>query len=350
MSDEEDTPSFVTPTLAGAATYLGTPAATEHVLGLPYMAAKMMQSGVPIEAEFGTPLQRLAEFTRDEVRAIRDFAQSRGVTAPIVAGSRAVAGGEGYYMSPSPIDRLLSKLRNEPLPPSHIGLTRTSLPQAMHEIGHASPIMGSERARDVFGALAHLLGQDSASGKAIRLGIASSVLAPPGEDASGVRRFVYDNAPALVGATMAPQLAEEARASFHALRGARRHGVGVGRAIAELAPALGTYVAGAAAPVIATILAKHVVQALRARQAEQNQAKTAGAEARASGALRTSASAAWRVGANPPKPKSSRPSSRPGAGASDRTPAKPPSKTSFYKDLISTLYNPQRGFRLATPD
>lgn len=149
---------------------------------------------------------------------------------------------------------------------------------------------------------------------------------------------------------MLPELLEEGRASLKALQGSREYGPGMLRTLAELAPALGTYVASAAAPVLATILAKHVVAALR-NSAKPPEEKTAAqgdpVAVKTPGVLKATAASAWKVGMNPPKPKTIGPAQHLGAEAMGRAPAKPPSKTSFYNDLLSTLYNPQRGSRLA---
>lgn len=75
--------------------------------------------------------------------------------------------------------------------------------------------------------------------------------------------------------------------------------------------------------------------------------KTAGAEVRAPGLLRQSVSAAWRMHPPSVKPKTTRPNTNPGARSQDMTKLKPPSNRSYHKDLIKSLHNPQRGFRIA---
>lgn len=358
MADENNT---VEPALAGAAVYQGLPIIAGPVLSdLPHTLATLVASGNKIDAPMGTPLSRIAEFTRAEVDAIKGFARQQGVTIPIVAGG---PGGEGAMMvdNAGPLRKLLLRITGE-LPAGtpdvvpHIALNQASVPHALHEIGHASPIAGSDRLRRIFQGLGKAIGQGSMTGNVLRAAIAGNVFAPPDENASGVRRFVYDQAPALVGATMVPELLEEGRASLKALRGARQFGPGIGRTLLELVPAYGTYVAGAAAPVLATILAKRIVQALRKRNAsptaapeEKNASAAPGAEVKAPGVLRASAASAWKIGENPPKPKTIGPNSNIGSSAAGRAPAKPPSKTAYYKDMLDTLYNPQRGSRLATP-
>jgi hypothetical protein len=325
----------------------------------PTAVYKFMQSGAPIAAEAGTPLQRLAEFTRSEVNAIRDFAQQQGVNVPIVATGPGFE--SGYFSdSPGPLRTLMMRLRGvsgddiREITP-HIGLSQSSVPAAMHEIGHATPIAGSDTLRRLFQGLAKGLGSSSTLGHAVRAGIAMSALAPPDDDSSAAHKFVYNNAPALVAATMVPELAEEARASYHALRGAGDAGVSPLKMLAELGPGFATYLAAAAAPVVATVFARKIVDALRsAAQAKHDQEKTSaampGAEVKAPGALRASADSAWRVGGNPPKPKTIPPATMgaTGAPAKAREQAKPPSKQGFYTDMLSSLYNPGRGARLAT--
>jgi hypothetical protein len=355
VDDEQEEKPLVPPGLVGAAVYEGLPIVMAPLLSdVPHGLAKLVMSGEPIDADFGTPINRLAEFTRAEVDSIQRFAKSNNVTIPIVAAGPGLE--SGYHIdSEGPLRRLLSKIigdqdAGDVVP--HIGLNRSSVPHAMHEIGHASPIAGSSDVRRAFQSLGRTLGQGSTIGNLLRAAIAGNALAPPDENTSDTRRFMYDNAPALVGATMVPELIEEGRASLKALQGANEYGPGVMRTIAELAPAFGTYVASAAAPVIATMLAKHVVAALRG-QVPPAEPKTAapmpGQEVKAPGMLRSSASSAWKVGVSPPKPKTIEPDARIGDKARSREPAKPPSKTSYYKDMLSSLYNPQRGSRLAVP-
>lgn len=367
MDDERDQQEDVagelgvSPALAAAAAFEGLPRVLSPVLGdAPHGLAKLLMSGKPIESDIGTPLKRLSEFTRAEAQDVADFARKSGVTLPIVA---AGPGFESGYMldQPGPIRRLLMRIvgENPGEVTPHIGLSRASVPQAFHEIGHASPIAGSHDLRRALQSLGKTLGTGSSIGHMVRAGLASSTVLPPTDGGSSVHRFLFDNAPALVAATTAPELIEEARASYKALQGLRQSGYGTGRAVAELAPAFGTYLAAAAAPVLATILAKRLVAALRgaAKQRQEERAEAleekvgaaaAGAEVKAPGALRSSASSAWHMGTNPPKPKSIGPGQI-GTPAKERAQAKPPSKTAFYKDMLQSLYNPTRGSRLATP-
>ena len=352
MSDEDersDERPSVSPMLAGMAAYEGLPILAAPLLGdVPYGLAKLVMSGEPIQAKYNTPISQLAEFSRSEARAIRDFAERQGVTLPIVAAGPGR--DSGYMYDPAkPIQRLIDRLSGESSRPPHIGLASSSVPHAMHEIGHATPLAGSDTLRRTFQSLGNVLSQGSMIGNLIRSGLVANALIPPGEDASDTRRFLYENAPAAVGATLLPELAEEGRASYHAIRGAGKYGPGVLRTVAELTPAFGTYLAAAAAPIIATVLAKRIAEALRHRgETPKTAAPMAGAEVKAPGLLRTGASSAWHIGESPPKPKTISPAARIGTEGRERAAAKPPSKTSFYKDLLESLYNPQRGSRLAT--
>lgn len=343
----------VAPALAGAAVYQGLPSVLDPLLRTaPLGLAELAATGRPLSAEYGTPLRQLAEFSRDEIRTIQRFARESGVKVPIMRGA---IDQTGYYVQEAPafvkrVVGLLSPKVLTELPPEHIGLARASVPQALHEIGHATPILGNPEFSRAARWAGNVMGQTSPIGNALRILLASSILAPPGEDASGTRQFFYDYAPELVGATMVPQLIEEGRASAHALAGARRQGYGALRAARELVPNYGTYLAGAAAPVLATLIAKRVVKALRKRKEgeEKTSAAKPGTEVKAPGLLRVGASSAW-YGGGAPKPKSVNPTTKEDAPAKAPAPAKPPSKQAFYHDMLSSLYNPGRGFRLANP-
>jgi hypothetical protein len=369
MDDETNTGAFerdrelkkelgVSPALAGAAAYEGIPMVTRHLLhDVPIGLSGLLASGGELAAEPGTPLKQIAEFTRAEVKAMQNFARESGVKVPIVAGLEPSLrkAKVGYFMDPDlpslKLRRLIDRLIGgapEALHGSHVGLARASVPHALHEIGHAAPILGSHKARQIVQDVGSLMGR-GLPGTLSRYALVGNVLAPPDEDASGARQFAYEHAPALVGATFLPELAEEMRASGRAIAGARRHGVGTLKAIKELAPAFGTYAAAAAAPVLATLIAKNLVKALHERGEEKQAAARAGAEVKAPGALRRSATAAWHIGGRtPPKPKTIKPDSRLDATARGRSQANPPSNRAYYKDLLESLYNPQRGFRLAT--
>lgn len=360
----------VSPSQLAGATFIGMP----HLLsplteGIPAALSKALRDGRPIpESRAGLPVSLISEFTREEAKAIRDFAKAQGVKVPIVGG---LAGqGVDYFMDDhEPLGERAKKTlkgvarglglseedgrpRRAKRAPAHIGLTTTGLPTAFHEIGHASPVGGSHAARRALQDAAHL--SKGAPGTIARGLIASNVLVPPDEDASISRKALYEGAPALVAATHLPELAEEGRASYHALRGARRHGVGTLRAIKDLAPAFATYLGPAAGAAFATEAAKRLVMALSEGAEAKEQIKTSSevdlpdpSNLRASGALRARMSSAWRVGGSPPKPKSKRPRTSRHPKPTGMPKASPPSNYQYHKDLLSSLYNPQRGFRTA---
>lgn len=359
--EEDDGPSDaqvlgVRPELAASAAFAGLPIVLSPVTSqIPNTLFDLVESGVPIKERFQTPISELAAFTKDEVKKIQGFAAERGVTVPILAGDKTV-GSSYFYEGENPIKKLLGSLfrkaPTDPIPP-HIGLRSTSIPGALHEIGHASPVLGSNALRKVLGTSASHLGAGSTVGTILRAALASNALRRIDEDSSKTDRLLHDYAPHMVGATFAPQLLEEGRATVSALRGSRKYGPGVMRTLAELTPAYATYLGAAAAPVLATILAKKLVKVMRDaadEQREKTAAATPGSEVKAPGALRVGASSAWRIGGQtPPKPKSIKPNQIQGQQAKTRATAKPPSNQKYYKDLLESLYNPQRGYRLATP-
>lgn len=342
----------VSPALAGAAVYQGLPMVTRHLSrDIPNGLTNLLSNGKPISTPGGFPLGWIAEFSRKEVDIIRSFAKEQNVKIPIVAsllenmkGERASYFADQDFISDKISDAVRRMMGKKPVPKgiAHIGLGSTSLPTAFHEIGHASPVGKSHLARKILQESGGLLSQ-GLPGNLVRGGIAAQVLSPIDEDSSTARRFAYNHAPALVGATFLPELAEEARATTKAVRGARRHGIGIGTTLKELLPAISTYAAPAIASVVATMLAKKVVEALHARTEE----KTAGIKA--PGILRTGASSAWHIGGKtPPKPKSIKPNTGDlGGSAKTRAPAKPPSNKAYHKDMLASLYNPGRGSRLS---
>jgi len=324
------------------------------------------QQGYPaMLSEAATPLEEIASFTRKEVQDLTAFAASKGVTAKIMAGGPQLAGNAYYYKGdprlssivdsgPAAMAAASESLRKRGIvggPMEHIGIGSSSTPMVMHEIGHATPILGSTKLRDAFNALANLSG--GLPGNAVRALLMANAIAQPGEDESGARAFARDHAAALIAGSSAPHLLEEARATGHALRGARQFGPGVSATARELVPAFGTYAARAAAPVLATLIAQRLMEFLRSRkteeQAEKQAAPTAGKEVQSPGILRASASSAWHTGLSAPKPKTTKPNTNPSARAKDTPTAKPPSKTAYYTDTIKSLNNPQRGFRGAKP-
>jgi hypothetical protein len=323
---DEPAPEFEQSTLPGVATMLAALVAGKRLKG----AVGNMATSVPdVVAEAGTPLSELAEFTRKEVEDLTSFAASRGVTANMVAGDLGKDVGRGSYF-----DRAKNK----------IGIRRGSVPEVMHEIGHATPIGGSSSLRNVWQNIATVLG--GKPGDLARALLIANALSPDSEDSDG-RAFASDHAPGLIAATYAPELIEESRATAGALMGARRFGPGVAATARQLLPHLGTYAAHAASPVLGTLLAQKVMEALRNRGEEKKAEVTAGKEVQSPGILRAPASSAWHMGVSVPKPKSIKPNSSPTARAKETPKAKPPSKTAYFSDVVKTLNNPQRGFRQA---
>lgn len=351
--DEKDKEVYralgISPAVAGTAAYLGSEKLTSQLGEIPMSLAKAVEerTSIPIKSKKGTPLQEIAEFTRREAETIRDFAKAQGVKVPILAAPDAKS---AYFaFEKLPLGGLLTP--GEYITPrAHIGLRRTSLPSAMHEIGHASPVFGSHRLRRGLQNIARMFrpaghgGPGGLPGEISRGALLANTVLKPSEESSKLRQVAYEHAPLLVGATFAPELIEEGRATAKALRGAQKAGVPMSKMLAELAPSFGTYVARAAAPILATVFAKKLVEALHSA-AKENE-KTA--EVRAPGLLRTPASAAWRIGGTPPKPKTTNPKWGPTSKAKIMEPAKPPSNQAYYHDLLDSLYNPSRGIRLAT--
>jgi hypothetical protein len=332
--------------LAGAAAYAKTPSVLEPVTQPLQDVLERRVTGVPIKAKMGTPLEQLAEFTRREAETIKAFAAERGVTAPIVAAGPKEP-MSFFAQERGGLDALYDdwKKRTGPKPVSHIGLTRTSVPQAFHEIGHAAPIAGSHGARRGFQSVVGHMGKGSRFGTALRGLLLANVLVPPGLKSGELRHKAYEYAPHIMGASVAPGLIEEARASTQAIMGAKKHGVGAQKAMRELLPAFATHAAKAVTPVLAVLVAKKLVQLL-GKGAEKKAAAIPAAAPKAPGALRVPASAAWYPAASPPKPKSIRPSRNPALRAKETPVAKPSSKTAFYRDMIESLHNPGRGARI----
>jgi hypothetical protein len=350
MSDEDR--SVLQP-IVGSAAYATSYAGLGAAAIKPMMSLmERANSGVPITAGAGTPLASIAEFSREEVKAIQAFAEQRGVKVPII--SSLMPNASYYYQAGNLTDKVkdgAKKIMGQSIvrPASHIGLASTDLPTAFHEVGHAG---GNRTLRKTMFNLSTIAG--GTPGHLLRLGLLGHAITEPEEDASKTRKFLHENAPALVAASHAPQLAEELRASSSAVRGARRHGVGALKSLKVLLPAFGTYAGNAGASVAAMMIAQKIVHALRDRAAarEEDQEKTSaakqGVEVKSSGALRTPASAAWRIGGRtPPKPKSIKPNTHElGAPAKTRMAAKPPSNKDYFKDTLQSLYNPGRGYRL----
>lgn len=342
----KESPLGFSPEAAGLAASAGHTALTEGLLGTPLVGlSQLLQGGKDISEHAGTPISWLSEFSGQEARAIKDFAKAQGVKIPMIAAPSS------YYMPESMLGKQLTKwFPKLEVAPAHIGLASTALPTAFHEIGHASPVAGSNRLRDIWHAIAGTLGH-SPVGQGLRLGLIANLAAPIDEETSKARRFAADYAPHLIGATLVPTIAEEARASAKAIAASKKYGPGVLGAVKNLLPAFGTHLVGAAAPVMAAIMTKKLVDVLRKAEEqkilEKESAAMPGTEVKAPGALRLPASSAWNIGAAPAKPKTVQPSAARTNQAKSVTKANPPSKRSYYRDLITSLHNPQRGFRLA---
>lgn len=322
--------------LGGGAAYMAMPSLLSPLTEMPGQHYDAMAARRPIMSPVNTQLQDLAEFTRAEVQAIQDFARKQGVTAPILS---AGPGAPSSFVEAQPLAGKINR----------IGLGRASVPSAMHEIGHASPILGSTKLRDtsfIANAMAKGL-----PGKILRGAILANILRGKSEGDSELADKAYDYAPALMGATYAPMLLEEARATGHAIKGGRAIGKGL-ETFKELMPGYGTYAAKALTPVLAALVAKKVVEALRNMnrgEGQEKEASTVGAEVKAPGILREGASAAWRMSPPSTKPKTTKPSTNPSVRAKESATLKPPSSRSYYKDMIESLHNPQRGFRITKP-
>lgn len=252
------------PAAAKALALLG-PAALRPLLAAgPYRLFRHFESGQRLPTvQYGEPIAESSTFTADELRRVGDFARAQKVNVPIRAGAHSA------HLPDSPLTRglrkIVAKAETQPevapfraaLEP-HIELSSTSVPVAMHEIGHATrPTLG--QAWRGFVDSRNLLGL-------ARPFIALKALTPPDEDSSATKKFVYNHAPALMAATSLPTLLEEGRASMHALRGAREFGPGVAQALKELVPAYGTYVGAAAAPALAVALAQRLAKHLSERR------------------------------------------------------------------------------------
>lgn len=270
---------------------------------------------------WGRPFYYDEAFGSDDVKKIQGFAKEQLGKRNVPIVSWPVAG----YDSTNDL----------------IGLADNSVPTAFHEIGHATRvskrnIVNKAIDRAYFASM-------GTPGAIARAAAVAAYAIPEDKPAWAI--------PAILAAS-APTLGEEARATYHAFRGGARHGVPIGRTIRSVAPAYGTYLAAyAGAPIIGAMLARTVLNSLRGSGRValpvpgETPEKTAAA-IRASGQLRASASSAWKAGVGAPKPKNRKPAK--GSAVAKSTPkAQPPAKSSFYKDMLESLYNPSRGFRAA---
>lgn len=364
------------PRAAVAAAYAGAPALTNAMLvGMPGKLTNLLRSGQAIDAEYGTPIEDIAAFSKQDVGAIRAFAAEKGVDVPIVAEGGILGGNSGAVPAPSRLNEILAGLSGRELPESHIALDSTSVPAAMHEIGHLAPASKSKLLSALYGEAKQDLSPRGPIGHIARGAVAVNAFAPPGEGASRTRRFAYDHAPELVGATYLPELIEEGRATAQAVMGAKKYGPGAAAALRELLPAFGTYLGGAASAVLATLLAKKLGKTLSDHVNEQKDAheheKTGGDplyglgrgvlakvaaglkmpvhEVESPGALRAGAASAWRIGGAAPKPKTTTPSGGGRSHAKSMPTPKPPSNHAYHQDTIKSMNDPARGARLSKP-
>lgn len=338
--------------LAGGAAYAKMPDILAPITKLPLDILESRRTGVPIAAELGTPLEQLAEFTRQEANTLKAFAAEQGVKVPIVAAGPEDLGRSYFAQERGGVHSLYDKLRGRTVksPVSYIGLGQSSMPSAMHEIGHASPILGSHSARRGFQSILGPLGHTTPAMKGLRAALLANVLMPPKEKIRGTegalgkaRHAAYEHAPAVVAATVAPQLLEEARASMHALRGAQRHGIGTEKALRELVPAFASHAAKAVTPVLAILVAKKLSQFLGGTE---KTSAAAPAPPKPEKQLKKPPSTAWPSMGSAPKPKTDRPSTSPSHHAKGRAPAKPRLPTKFYSDMMKQLRG--GGARIAT--
>lgn len=151
-----------------------------------------------------------------------------------------------------------------------------------------------------------------------------------------------DVAPFIAGAGTLPELLEEGRASAHAIRGiGKAEGAREAlKAVGKLAPAWGTYAAGAVPAILAPIVATAVWKHLQGQDKEAA-AKPKPVQIKTEGLKRTPITRAKAYAPSPPKPRTSKP------GKIGDAPAKPPSKAAWLKEQSEQIRNPQKGTRFA---
>jgi len=362
----ESDKKLVHPNVLPAAALVGAGGIADAVAALRAKAPDTFGMGPLIKTRTrGFPIEKTRELRKKDLDILSRFAKKHSVTAPILTPLLGNRTGNSYYFDPKIIFN--RKVRSIP---EHIGLGRASVPIALHELGHGSPILKSVKLRRGLHTLATGAGLGSGAGTLVRTLLIGAALMGPGDKEDGIRKQIYENAPVITAATLAPQLAEEARASIKALGGASRSGIRMWEIAKVLGPAFGSYLVGAAFPILATALAKHLGKRHPHKAKDDSVSKLEKTGAKSlrppkkitvppsprkkipppkrvamSGALRASASSAWKMDASKPKPKTIPPTDRIGLVARHRATAKPPSKRAFYRDMIKSLHNPQRGFR-----
>jgi hypothetical protein len=249
--------------------------------------------------------------------------------------------------------------------PAQMVLDAPDAPTAFHELGHATQPKVLTRLHGLLGPGADR-GLDANVGDGLRAGFLMGALSNP---SGGVGKVLHDNAALLTGLTEIPTLMNELRASYSALKGL--HAVGgkaaVRGGIKQLAPALASYIAGAAGHVGAVALARHIAgghektaagapgtaPAAGAAPAASGGAKAptlgvpkAPAPPKVTGALRLSSVAAnaTPIGQLKPKTTPPHPGNRRGNFPGIPT-AKPPSLTGYYRDTLDSMDAPSRGTR-----
>lgn len=200
-----------------------------------------------------------------------------------------------------------------------------NIPAIAHEMGHTirSPISAVSMASPAIRAVTLLGGLGAALSESER---------------------AQELAPYIAGAGTVPTLLEEGRASAHAIRAIRRaEGTKAALSAAgRLAPAFGTYAAGAIPAVLAPIVAKAVKEYMENREQEKEAAEQPKpVPLKTEGKLRASPSRAWAT--EGPKPKTSKP------GKVKSTKINLPSKRKFYRDMQRQM-SPGKGQRLAVKE
>lgn len=346
---------FLHPVFVASAGGLGTEHAVEPLISVPArMLAEHTSEGQLIPEElWGREIDPTDSVPKALWREIRE----RGVSAPVIGGpsSHFATGTEnaGYFAR---IMRALARRLGEDVAsrPPHIMVDAIGDPAVLlHEAGHATPISNSKVVRNLWMDAQHLGRAGLIRNVATAMAAAPVLVREPTEESGTAEQLAYKGAPWLVAAMQAPTLAEEGRAWGHALADMRRHGMLTPRRALNAAGSFGTYLAGAAAPVIGTLVARELAKRLWKQRDEEQAEKTAfvaGKEIQAPGSLKKPAEEAWRVGGNPPKPKTTPPvSAGRSARAKSNPPATPPSNAPYFKDVMKSLADPARGHRITLP-
>jgi len=197
---------------------------------------------------------------------------------------------------------------------AQIGLRAKSYAGAGHEIGHSVPSPIRSLGMSLGTPLAKILG--------VLAGVGTATLS---DDPT-----MESIAPLISAAPYAAELAEEARATAHGVRAVRavKGNMAALEALGRLLPAFMTYAAMAAPALAAPMVAKAVKHYVKDKDAKKTAAKIP-SPAKATGRKILSARQEWASPA--PSPKTSK------IGDPGMNPAKPPSKSKFYKDMLSMM-------------